>query len=425
MKKFQLTYGYDDVTLVPNYSNLESRSEAIVEIHGYKLPIIGSCMDSFGPDMMEELILSRVPFIAHRSFKSSDEQFHYFLNKFINSDSVNYKSDMSYHFENLWFAIGSLKKYKDWIDNLYFNYGVRKFCVDMAHGDSSVCIDTIKYLRNLLNTNNNAPLSFNKYVLPINSQTPHIIAGNVATAEGFKRLQAAGADGIRIGIASGQCCSTALQTGFGVPILTNIIECNKVRKKGVWIIADGGVRTSGDIAKAMYFGADFCMIGKLLAATDKACGKCYNGNKKEIILRTDINEGSELAKFNKVIYPSEYNELYEEALKLDLERHDSVKTRSTMVKDNLIVYKGYHGMASREARKGILNYASPEGAQGMIKYTRTTKELLNDITLNLKASLSYAGARDWKQFRKNTYPVMRSNAGIIAADTHLDITFDR
>lgn len=427
MKKFQLTYGYDDVTLVPNYSNLKSRSEASPRIHNYKIPIIGSCMDSFGRDMMISLITHDIPFIVHRSFKSPDEQFNHFFKNTDFAGHAEFDSELNlyYSFKNIWFAVGSLQKYKDWIDKLYFYYGVRQFCVDMAHGDSECCIETVKYLRKLLDTNNGAPESFLHYVIPTCTQKPHIIAGNVATAEGFKRLQNAGANGIRIGIASGQCCSTALQTGFGVPILTNIIECNKVRKKGVWIIADGGVRTSGDVAKAVYFGADFCMIGKLLAATDKACGKCYNINKNEIILNSNIDNNSELGQFNKVIYPDEFQELYENAIKLDKEHHDNSKTRENMVKNNSIVYKGYHGMASREARKGILSYASPEGAQGMIKYTRRTKDFINDMELNLQASLSYAGARNWTEFRKNTYPVMRSNAGIIAADTHLDITLDR
>ena len=425
MKKFQLTYGYDDVTLVPNYSNLKSRSEANPHIHNFHLPIIGSCMDSFGRDMMLTLIKTDIPFIIHRSFKSADEQFNHFFREedFNGKDPAFIK--LYYSFRNLWFAVGSLHKYKDWIDRLFYYYGVRQFCVDMAHGDSECCIETVKYLRKLLDGEINVPESLLHYVIPPHSQNPHIIAGNIATGEGFKRLQTAGADGIRIGIASGQCCSTALQTGFGVPILTNIIECTMVRKKGIWIIADGGVRTSGDVAKAVYFGADFCMIGKLLAATDKACSKCYNVNKKEIILDEKLNSNPELSQFNKVIYPEEFEELYELAVKLDNERHDPSKTRENMVKNNSIVYKGYHGMASREARKGILNYASPEGAQGMIKYTRRTEEFIHDMELNLQASLSYAGAKNWEQFRKNTYPVMRSNAGIIAADTHLDITLDR
>jgi hypothetical protein len=133
--------------------------------------------------------------IAHRAFKSAKEQFDTFRNYY---HKFQYQTPISY--KNLWFAVGSVQKYKDWIDYLY-RAGVRQFCIDMAHGDSQACIDTIKYIKTLFNK-----CSING----LYEQCQHIIAGNVATADGFKRLQKAGADGIRVGIASGQICSTAI-----------------------------------------------------------------------------------------------------------------------------------------------------------------------------------------------------------------------
>ena len=553
MKRLQLTYGYDDVTLVPAYSDLTSRSQADPKMHGYSLPIIASCMDTLGVNVMKAAHKGRIPFIAHRAFKSAEEQFNHFkLDILEECSSINWYS-------NVWFAVGSVQKYKEWINELYIR-GVRQFCVDMAHGDSKTCIDTIKYIRELLD----------KKIIPdecckpeILNQTPHIIAGNVATAEGFKRLQAAGANGIRIGVASGQICfapdtlvafvsksgkvfttkikyikegdsvltkegrirkvlrtfknyykgeiyiinkdiyatpthkfyvydtdtqeklykeikdidenrdqfitltpmgekyekasidideyngdvynievdqdhsycvgkqwfcvsncSTALQTGFGVPILTNIIECKKFQKNGTWIIADGGVKVTGDIAKAVYFGADFCMIGKLFASTDKACGRVYNKNKEQI-LDTSLRFEHDEPCFLRPIYPHEFDEMYQIASKLDWEKHDAEGRRKKAVITNLVAYKEYHGMASRDARQGVLSYASVEGVAGLVKYSGTTEQFIRDTYLRLQASLSYAGARNWDEFRKNTYPVMRSNAGIIAADTHLDITIDK
>lgn len=182
------TYAYDDVTLIPAYSELKSRSEANPSMHGYKLPIIASCMDVFGKDMMKCITKNNIPFIAHRAFKSAEEQFKAFIPSTYDPNEINY--------ENIWFAVGSVQKYKDWINTL-ITFGVRKFCVDMAHGDSLSCIDTIKFLRRRLA--DQPDTIFGK---------PHIIAGNVATPEGFKRLQKAGADGIRVGIASGQICFT-------------------------------------------------------------------------------------------------------------------------------------------------------------------------------------------------------------------------
>lgn len=533
--KLKETFAYDDVTLIPAYSELKSRSEANPSMYGYKLPIIASCMDVFGKNMMECITNNNIPFIAHRAFKSAEEQYKEFI-PFIPNSNANY--------QNIWFAVGSVQKYKDWI-NYLIDKGVRKFCVDMAHGDSLACIETIKFLRQRLNN----CLNFSNSIFG----KPHIIAGNVATSEGFKRLQKAGADGIRVGIASGQICftpntkvwyisssskmfqkeiqhiqigdkvltasgkirkvinkfindysgeiykiigediaatpthkfntfntithhkeyieisniddrfmsfisvdgktfkkqidideytgkvynievedehtyavgnsalgvsncSTNLQTGFGVPILTNIIDCAKI-KKNTWLIADGGCRYSGDIAKAIYFGADFVMIGKMLAATDLATGTCYNSSYEKLYnnIRLDHDEPS-----FSLIYPDEFEHVYKLAEEIDWHKHDQNCTRKNMCKHNIVTYKEYHGMASRAARSGILNYASVEGCEGLIKYTGRTKDFIQDTYLHLQASLSYGGAKNWEEFRKKVKAAKRSEAGIIAADVHMD-----
>lgn len=527
------TYAYDDVTLIPAYSELKSRSEANPSMHGYKLPIIASCMDVFGKDMMKCITKNNIPFIAHRAFKSAEEQFKAFIPSTYDPNEINY--------ENIWFAVGSVQKYKDWINTL-ITFGVRKFCVDMAHGDSLSCIDTIKFLRRRLA--DQPETIFGK---------PHIIAGNVATPEGFKRLQKAGADGIRVGIASGQICftpttkvwyvspsgkifqkeikhievgdkvitasgrtrkvvkkfindysgeiykienenigatpthkfhtfntithakeyveisniddrfmtfinaegktlekqidideytgkvynievedehtytvgnsflgvsncTTALNTGFGVPILTNIIDCSKI-KKDTWLIADGGCKYSGDIAKAIYFGADFVMMGKMLAATDLATGACYNSSHKKLIpnIRLENDEPS-----FSLIYPDEFEKVYNLAEEIDWQKCDEKCTRKNMCKNHVVAYKEYHGMASRAARSGILSYASVEGCEGLIKYTGRTKDFIQDTYLHLQASLSYGGAKNWTEFRKKVKAAKRSEAGIIAADVHVD-----
>lgn len=402
LSELKTAYDYDDVTLIPQYSELKSRSLTDVSSKGYGLPIMASCMDSLGnPKMVELFAKEKIPFVFHRAFKSAKEQF---LSLFPEYPSLSYKNEKEMY-KYVWFAVGSVQKYKDWINELYETYKVRNFCVDMAHGDSKACVDTIKYIKSLSHIYGNG------------NDKVHVIAGNVATASGFKRLQNAGADGIRVGIASGQICftpttkvwyispsrkvyqkeiqhiqigdsvltasgkirkvtnkfindyngemyqvgndivatpthkfrvfdhntnekifleikdydenrysflnvenhteksnidlieysgkvynievedehtylvgnlrlgvsncSTNLQTGFGVPILTSIIDCAKV-KKNAWLIADGGCKYTGDIAKAIYFGADFVMLGKMLASTDLASSRCYN-EKQELI----------------------------------------------------------------------------------------------------------------------------------------------
>ncbi len=126
--------------------------------------------------------------------------------------------------------------------------------VDIAHGDSRLEMDTIKEIRKAF-------------------PDAQIIGGNVATAEGTQRLIDAGADAVKVGVGPGSICITRLVAGSGVPQLTAVMECAVVaRPQGIPIIADGGIRTSGDVVKAVAAGASTVMIGSLLAGTDESPG---------------------------------------------------------------------------------------------------------------------------------------------------------
>lgn len=405
-KKLKMSYSYDDVTLVPAYSELTSRSDANPEQYGYNLPIIGSCMDTLGFKIMECLTSKNIPFIAHRAFKSAKEQYDYFVNS-------NHTMPPKVKFNNVWFAVGAVTKYEEWIKYLYLHGGVRRFCVDMAHGDSKACIDTIKFIKEFDYLQKNAKGKHIYSHALLDEDIPvHVIAGNVATAEGFKRLQKAGADGIRVGIASGSICSTNIETGMGLPILTSIIECAKI-KKNTWLIADGGIRSAGDIAKAMYFGADFCMLGKLLAATDLAEGKPYNKNMDEI-------------NIENIIYPENFDFIVAEKISIDITNGkitDKFNKSKYYIEaeNNTVVYKGYHGMASRSARNNLLSYAGVEGAEGLLKYTGTTEQFILDTKLRLQSALSYGGAHNWNEFRKNVKAYLRTPSANTAAGIHLDV----
>ena len=99
----------------------------------------------------------------------------------------------------------------------------------------------------------------------------HIMAGNVATLEGFNSLAEAGADSIRVGVGGGSICSTRIQTGHGMPTLQSVLECSK-SEYDCLVIADGGIKNSGDIVKALAAGADATMVGRLFAGTTEAPG---------------------------------------------------------------------------------------------------------------------------------------------------------
>ena len=121
-------------------------------------------------------------------------------------------------------------------------------CIDVAHGHHALMRHALKRLRNTI------------------GYDIHIMAGNVATLEGFNDLADWGADSVRVGIGGGSICSTRIQTGHGVPTLQSVMDCSRSDRSAA-LIADGGIKTPGDIVKALASGADFVMLGSMLAGT--------------------------------------------------------------------------------------------------------------------------------------------------------------
>jgi len=201
-----------------------------------------------------------------------------------------------------------------------------------------------------------------------------VIAGNVATAEGVEVLASAGADAIRVGIGSGSACTTRLVAGVGVPQLTAIIECAEAASNyDIPIIADGGIRRSGDIVKALAAGASTVMIGNLLAGTEESPGA------------TIIRKGRK--------------------------------------------YKLYRGMASHAAYSGKLEkegmfdeeeieaYVS-EGVEGLVEYRGTVAEVIHQLVGGLRSGMSYVGARNIKELQKNAIFIKITEAGIKESKAH-------
>lgn len=335
---------YDDICLVPSYSELDSRLEANIKSFGYSNPLANSPMIHTSTENMIRYLHGRnMMTCIHRYFKNAEDQLDYATNS------------LKDKYRDLWFAVG---KSRDWILTLIDN-GVDKFLIDMAHGDSKACVDTISYIKS-------------------RNASSTVIAGNVATPEGYLRLLYAGADIIRVGIASGSICSTAKNTAFGVPIVTSLMECGSVKGKGK-IIACGGIRSASDILKAIACGADMVFCGKLLASTSLSEGPFYDSNKNIVEIKDE---------------------------------------------PWAVAYAEYAGMASHEMRMRNNTHktknVSIEGVSGLIKYNGETSEVLDNVEANLRAGLSYCGARDWEYFYRNVKIRRMSTAGIIEKETHLD-----
>lgn len=213
------------------------------------------------------------------------------------------------------------------------------------------------------------------------SSAAQVIAGNVATAEATRALIDAGADGIKVGIGPGSICTTRIVAGVGVPQLTAIMDCAKeADRNGIPIIADGGLRTSGDAAKALAAGASCIMVGSMLAGTEEAPGETF---------------------------------LYQGR-----------------------AYKSYRGMGSvgAMARGSADRYFQqdikdsmklvPEGIEGQVPYKGPAKDVIHQLVGGIKAAMGYTGSRTIDDLRTRAQFVRITNAGLQESHVH-DVAITR
>ncbi len=234
--------------------------------------------------------------------------------------------------------------------------------VDTAHGHSSMVADTVRAIK-LINP------------------AVQVIAGNVATAAATRALIDAGADGVKVGIGPGSICTTRIVAGVGVPQLTAVMDCAaEAAKSGVPVIADGGLRTSGDIAKALAAGAASVMVGSLLAGTAEAPGETF---------------------------------LYQ--------------GRS---------YKSYRGMGSvgamargsadRYFQQDIKDHLKlvPEGIEGQVAFKGPARDVIHQLVGGVKAAMGYTGSATLSDFRERARFVQITNAGLKESHVH-DVAITR
>jgi len=332
------TFSYDDVLLVPKYSEVESRSQVSLDSKlgsnlEFKTPIIASPMDTVsGFQMAIELSKLGGVAIIHR-YNSIEEQ----------ADIVR---AVKREGERVGAAVGSTGDYMDRVTALY-NAGVDFICIDVAHGHHINVYRAIRAIRD-------------HYGPAI-----HIMAGNVATSEAFEALQTWGADSIRVGIGGGSICSTRIQTGHGVPNLSAIMDCSTVARTAA-LIADGGIKNAGDAVKALAAGADFVMLGSILAGTDEAPGQVVES----------VLHGMKM--------------------------------------------KSYRGMASREAQEDWRGKSSaPEGIATMVPYKGPVSNIFNDLVGNIKSGLSYTGAVNIGGLQARSEFIRQTSAGQHESSTHI------
>ena len=327
------TITFDDLLLVPQYSEILSRKtidlSSDLDINRkFFLPIISSPMDTVtGATMARAMYKSGGLGVIHR-YDSIEGQ----------CDRVRRTGATSAA------AIGVTGDYLDRAVAL-IKAGCEILCIDVAHGHHALMRHALKTLRNTI------------------GYDIHIMAGNVATLEGFNDLADWGANSIRVGIGGGSICSTRIQTGHGVPTLQSVMECSR-SDRSVALIADGGIKTPGDIVKALAAGADFVMLGSMLAGTSESPGQVFYGENGQ--------------------------------------------------------YKSYRGMASVEAQIDWRGHtASVEGVSHTIPYKGSVVEILMGLEGSIRSGLSYTGALNLSELRWKAQFIKQTAAGQTESSTHI------
>jgi IMP dehydrogenase len=332
MSKRAITF--DDVLLVPNYNHYESRrmvDTSVTDRTGklkLDLPIFTSNMDTITESAMANFIGS----------KGGMGVLHRFMT--IERNIEEFKACQYPVFVSLGCTERDLERAQALRDA-----GANHFCIDVAHGHAKYVGKTLKLLRDLL-------------------PNACLMAGNVATYAGADYIAACGADLIKVGIGGGSVCSTRIKTGFGIPMLTSIAECAKVDRS---LVADGGIRTPGDVVKALAFGADYCMIGGMLSGTRPTPG--------EVITRKD----------------------------------------GTQVKQ-------YRGMASREAQEdymgGMAEWKTAEGVATHVPYREDEEAIIADLVGGLRSGMTYGGSATIRELQRKLDYMEITQAGRIESLPH-------
>ena len=335
MTLFSTAFSFDDVLLKPRLSSVVSRSDIDLTLHigtesPMRLPVFASPMDTImSPEMAKVVYESGGRGIMHR-YCSVEEQ-------------AKLVSDCSMY--EVFAAVGVTGDYYERAKAV-LAAGAAGLCVDVAHGHHENCLHAVRVLRKRF-------------------PDVHIMAGNVATLEGFNALAVAGASSVRVGVGGGSICSTRIQTGHGIPTFQSVLECARSEHDCI-LIADGGIKNSGDIVKALAAGADAVMVGRILAGTRETPGQIIT------------NPG-----------------------------HAPVKV--------------YRGMASPEAQvdwKG--SYSSNEGVSRTVRLKGSASSTLFEIDKGVRSGLSYSGAFNVRELQARAEFVKQTSAGAKESSTHID-----
>ena len=331
---------YDDVLLMPRHCEITSRTipsleSRITKNFKVKVPFISANMDTVTEERMA-LAMGELGAIGslHR-FLSIEQQVQEVKNL------VTAKKGLS---DLVVAASVGVKEEGMRRADALVDAGVEILTLDIAHGDSVMMLEVLEYLK---------------------KTHPHVdvIAGNVAMPDGVKRMIDAGADAVKVGIGPGSMCTTRIITGCGVPQLTAVaLSVAEARKHDIPVIADGGIKTSGDIVKAFAAGAESVMLGSMLAGTIESPGEVKGGMKK------------------------------------------------------------YRGMASKDAqvswRGNMQQGMAPEGESRMIPCKGSVVDVIHELSGGVRSGMTYLNATNLMEINKNALFMEMSSSGMLESKPH-------
>lgn len=316
------TFDYDDVQLIPNKCVIKSRKEADTSVQfgprRFKIPVVPANMES----VINESLATWL----------AENGYYYVMHRFEPETRLDFVKRMQAKGLFASISVGIKDSEYGFIDQLKAEHLTPEYItIDVAHGHSDFVIKMIQYIKQQL------PGSF-------------VTAGNVATPEAVRDLENAGADATKVGVGPGKACITKLKTGFGTGgwQLAALRLCSKAASKP--LVADGGIRHNGDIAKSVRFGASMVMIGSMLAGHLESPGNIITIDGKQ--------------------------------------------------------YKQYWGSAS-EIQKGA--YRNVEGKQMLVPFRGSIADTLKEMHEDLQSSISYAGGRDLKSITKVDYVIVKNS----------------
>lgn len=351
-------YTFDDVLLIPNKSeilpNQVSLKTNLTKNIVLNIPLISASMDTVTESKMAIAIAREGGIgIVHKNMSIDDQcQEVRIVKNFKLNDEKNLASLDSNGRLLCGASVGVTADMMDRVDALVKNE-VDVIVLDTAHGHSRGVIDSIKKIKS-------------KY------PTLQVIGGNVATAEAVRDLIEAGADCVKIGIGPGSICTTRIIAGVGVPQLTAIMDCfDEAEKYKIPIIADGGIKYSGDIVKALAAGASVVMLGSIFAGCDESPG---------------------------------------EKIVIDNKTYKSYRGMGSLGAMN-------KGSSDRYFQSGSKKFV-PEGIEGLVPYKGNLSEIIYQLLGGIRSGMGYLGAENLKELNKNAKFVIQTSSGIKESHPH-------